>query len=77
MYQKLIGTAAFLLITFGSIGQADACCSYGCCDCSCVAAVSPAKLRAATRDINRVLSKHGIRGRVAMPVGRPRAQKCR
>ena len=41
-----------------------ACCSYGCCDCSCTSALAQKKAEVVARQMAEVLRRNGLKGSV-------------
>ncbi|WP_146048659.1 hypothetical protein [Roseibium marinum] len=55
----LIGSLVVSAAMFSSFGTANACCGYGCCDCSCVAIMNTADANNIVNEIEALLRKNG------------------
>jgi hypothetical protein len=59
--KTLLGLVVGLGIIFGAAPSAQACCNYGCCNCSCVAAVPPTDAQKLMQQIKDLLRKQGLK----------------
>lgn len=58
--KRLVGSVLGLGIFFGAAPAAQACCDYGCCDCSCIAAVPAPDAQKIMAEITELMREQGI-----------------
>ena len=61
MSRITMGTLGCLLGTFVAVPVAEACCGYGCCDCSCIARVPQPVADDVMQEIRKLFAAKGYR----------------